>query len=128
MTSPIVLATQGEIARYLIDRLVHIEETIMATAAETQQALTALSAAVADYTSDVTAALQQLRDAQAAMQTTINDLRADDAADAAMIADLQSRLNEMLGVTDTVVARASTLTAAIAAADVDVDQPAEPTA
>jgi conjugal transfer/entry exclusion protein len=111
-----------QLADWLGERLARMEDR-MATKAQVEQSFNDLTATLTDYTSDVTAALGQLRDGQAAMQQTIDRLTSDDAADKALIADLQARLTEQVGITDTVVARASNLTDAVKAADQPIDQP-----
>lgn len=124
--APVVITDLGDLARHVVSRFDSLEALIMATKAELEAAQAAQSAAFADYSADVTARLQELAAAQAAMQQTLDAAVGNDAEQNALIADLQGQLAAMAQTTDEVVTRANALTDAIKAADVAVDRPETP--
>lgn len=122
--APIVITDLGDLARHLIG----MEARIMATAAELQAGLDTLTTNVADYTSDVTAALQALKDQQTAMQATLDAALANDATDQATITDLRAQLAAMGQGVDAAMAKVTALNSAVTTADMAVDQPSTPPA
>jgi predicted amino acid dehydrogenase len=112
-------------------RFAVLRRLIMATAQELQAGLDTLSAAINDYTSDVGAAIAKLSEQQTAMQATLDAALANDANDAATIADLKAQLAAMGTATESVSTGLTALADAVKAADVSVnqgDQPAPPSA
>lgn len=114
MTTPL-----EQLALYLGQRLDLMEARIMATVAELQQNLDTLTASVADYTSDVSSTLAEIK-------TTLDAALANDATDAATITDLRAQLAALQSGVDSALAKTTALNQAIAAADVAVDQPVVP--
>ena len=106
-------------ARFTYTRL----EAIMATVDQLSTALADLTASFQDFSADVTAALQKNRETQAEMQRTLDAALANDATDAATIADLRAQLANMAAGTDAALGKIVALNEAVKQADVAVDRP-----
>lgn len=115
-----------QFADWIGGRLDMMEVKLMATVAQLQSAFDGLTASFDDFASDVTATLQRNQKTFAQMQATLDAALANDATDAATIADLRAQLANLSAGTDSVLARITALNGAVAAADVAVDQPAPP--
>lgn len=104
------------LTRFVHTRFNTLEANLMATAAELQTALDTLTANVADYTSDVTATLADVK-------STLDAALANDATDAATIADLRAQLAAMSTGVDSALTKVQALNEAVTSADVAVDRP-----